>query len=316
MKKIPDSKLINLYDRLIQGESAALARIITYFENELPATVEISRLIQGNLGKAMVIGITGAPGAGKSTLINAYIRELRKRKLSVAVAAVDPSSPVTGGAILGDRIRMSEHASDPDVFIRSLSSRGKSGGLSEYIGNIIDVMDAAGKEVVLVETVGTGQSEVEIAEIADVSVVLCPPGLGDGIQAIKSGILEIGDFLVVNKADLPFAEKTVLELKSALELRKEKAVIPVFSTVATTGEGVSSLVDAVASCFYQISRDRHSHHHKRILKRVADTATRNMKNYILKLSEAAKTSLCEKVQSGELTTDQAADLCFKEYIQK
>ena len=193
-----------------------------------------------------MVGITGAPGAGKSTLISALLRELRARARRVAVLAVDPSSPISGGALLGDRVRMSEAGADEDVFIRSVSSRGHLGGLSRTAGRIIDVFDAAGFNVVIVETVGTGQSEVEISRFADTNVVVCPPGLGDEVQAIKAGILEIADVLVVNKADLPSAARTVRDLKIAPGLRHHVGwKVPVLSTVATEGEGIAALVDAL-----------------------------------------------------------------------
>jgi LAO/AO transport system kinase len=185
-------------EHLLAGDRAALARAITAVENETAEAPLVLKAIRPALGRASVVGFTGAPGAGKSTLVSAYVAELRRRNLGVGVVAVDPSSPITGGALLGDRIRMTAHATDPGVFIRSLASRGHLGGLSRTASRVIDVMDAAGKDVVLVETVGAGQSEVEIADVADVRVVVLAPGLGDEIQAIKAGILEIADILVVN----------------------------------------------------------------------------------------------------------------------
>ena len=197
-------------------------------------------------GRAHVVGITGAPGAGKSTLINVLLGEYAKRGRSVAVVAVDPSSPISGGSILGDRLRMDEHGSREDVFIRSVSARGHLGGLSRHAGRIIDVFDAVGFDVVIVETVGAGQSEVEIRHFADSNIVVCPPGLGDDVQAIKAGIIEIADLLVVNKADLPQAERTVLDLTSAVHLRhRTDWQVQVLRTVATSGEGVVELIDAI-----------------------------------------------------------------------
>ncbi|MCH6588758.1 MAG: methylmalonyl Co-A mutase-associated GTPase MeaB, partial [Proteobacteria bacterium] len=202
--------------RLRSGEPLALARAITAVENETGDAAEILRAIQPHLGGARVHGFTGPPGVGKSTLVDAYITELRKRDLSVGVIAVDPSSPVSGGAILGDRVRMTSHGLDPEVFVRSIAARGHLGGLSATTAFVVDVMDAAGKDVIVIETVGTGQSEVEVAQIADTKVVICAPGAGDDVQAIKAGILEIGDLLVVNKADLPAAEVTAAYLRGML----------------------------------------------------------------------------------------------------
>ncbi len=231
---------------LLAGERASLARAITAVENETPEARAVLRAIRDRLGRALVVGFTGAPGAGKSTLVSAYVAELRQRGLSVGVVAVDPSSPLTGGAILGDRIRMSQHAADPGVFIRSLASRGHLGGLSRTAARVIDVFDASGRDVVVVETVGTGQSEVEIAEIADVRVVVNAPGLGDDIQAIKAGILEIADVLVVNKSDLPFAERSARQL-AAMAAQRDGRPVPVLRTSATRNEGVPDLADAIAA---------------------------------------------------------------------
>ena len=224
----------------------ALARAITLLENDRPGAAELMAELAPRCGRAHVVGVTGAPGAGKSTLINALIGEFTKRGRSVAVVAVDPSSPISGGSILGDRLRMDEHGSRDDVFIRSVSSRGHLGGLSRNTGRVIDVFDAVGYEVVIVETVGAGQSEVEIRHFADSNIVVCPPGLGDEVQAIKAGILEIADLLVVNKADLPQAERTVLDLTTATQLRhRADWKVKVLKTVATSGEGVAALVDAI-----------------------------------------------------------------------
>ena len=224
----------------------ALARAITLLENDRPGAAELMAELAPRCGRAHVVGVTGAPGAGKSTLINALIGEFTKRGRSVAVVAVDPSSPISGGSILGDRLRMDEHGSRDDVFIRSVSSRGHLGGLSRNTGRVIDVFDAVGYEVVIVETVGAGQSEVEIRHFADSNIVVCPPGLGDEVQAIKAGIIEIADLLVVNKADLPQAERTVLDLTTATHLRhRTDWQVKVLRTVATSGEGVAALDDAI-----------------------------------------------------------------------
>ena len=223
------------------GDAAALARCISIMENGAAAADRIHRRICAKVGRAAVIGFTGAPGAGKSTLIDAYIAALRRRGSTVAVAAVDPSSPIFGGAILGDRVRMRRHAEDPGVFIRSVASRGHLGGLSESIHRIVDVMDAAGRDVVIVETVGTGQSEVEVAEIADLCVVVNAPNMGDDVQAMKAGVLEIADVLVVNKADLPLAQRTTDQLTNMLKLRHQRRDVPIVETVAIKDTGVETV---------------------------------------------------------------------------
>ncbi len=236
----------NGLESLLAGEPAALARAISIVDNEHPAAKNILSAIQPHLGKAMVAGFTGPPGAGKSTLVNRFIGEMRARGKRVGVVAVDPSSPVTGGAVLGDRIRMSEHIADTGVFIRSLASRGHLGGLSVSAARVVDLMDAAGCDVVILETVGTGQSEVEVAEIADVRIVVLAPGLGDDVQAIKAGILEIADILVVNKSDLPLAKQTSRQLKGMLALRAPSDwPVAVIETNSLDGMGVADLTEAV-----------------------------------------------------------------------
>ncbi len=224
----------------------ALARAITLLENDRPGADELLAALSAHCGRAHVVGITGAPGAGKSTLINALLGELVRRGRRVAVVAVDPSSPVSGGAVLGDRVRMGEHGHHEEVFIRSVSARGHLGGLSRNTGRIIDLFDAAGFDVVIVETVGAGQSDVDVSRYADTSVVVCPPGLGDEVQAIKAGILEIADILVVSKADQPLAGRTVLDLETARGLRhRTDWEVRVLRTVAPRGEGVPELIDCI-----------------------------------------------------------------------
>ena len=233
---------------VLERNRLALARGISLIENNRSGAAELHSQLLAHCGHAHVIGITGAPGAGKSTLINVLLQELLRRGRRIAVVAVDPSSPISGGAILGDRVRMADHGANDAIFIRSVSSRGHLGGLSRTTGKIIDLFDAAGYDTVIVETVGTGQSEVEISRYADTRIVVCPPGLGDEIQAIKAGILEIADILVVNKGDLPLAQRTQLDLQVMRELRHPAAngwQVPVMRTVATSGEGIAELLDKV-----------------------------------------------------------------------
>lgn len=291
----------SLVERLLRGEPAALARAITAVETESARGRDILRAVQPRLGRARLVGFTGPPGAGKSTLVGAYVGELRKRGKSVGVIAVDPSSPISGGAILGDRLRMTEHAGDPGVFIRSLASRGHLGGLSPAASRIADLMDAAGKDVVILETVGAGQSEVEVAEVADVAVVVCAPGLGDDVQAIKAGILEIADVLVVNKSDLPLADRTRRQLKAMLQLRAARADVAVLSTTATSGEGVAALADAVEAVWAAKGRPPPGTRLKRI---IADAAAREIRAKILASPQLA--ALSSAVERGELDVASAA----------
>lgn len=230
-------------ERIRAGDRRAIARALTEVENDTERSRAILAALAQFLGQARVVGVTGPPGAGKSTLVNALIRELRARGRRIAVLAFDPSSPFTGGAVLGDRVRMGEMQMDEGVFIRSMASRGHLGGLARNASAAIDVLDAAGFDYVLVETVGAGQSEVEIAQVAATRLVVCPPGLGDDVQALKAGILEIADAFVVNKADLPGAARTERELLAMLALRQQQSKPPVFKTVATSGEGVAALAD-------------------------------------------------------------------------
>jgi len=222
--------------------------LISLVEDASPALREVMALLAPISGGAHIVGITGAPGVGKSTSTNALVTALRKRGKRVGVLAVDPSSPFSGGALLGDRIRMQDHALDPEVYIRSMASRGHLGGLSWAAPQALRVLDAAGCDVILVETVGVGQSEVEIAAMADSTLVLLAPGMGDGIQAAKAGILEIGDLYVINKADRDGADQVRRELRSMLGLaeRPEGAWNPqILKTVAMTGEGVDEVVAAL-----------------------------------------------------------------------
>lgn len=232
--------------KLRDGDIATLARALTVVENAHPLAAELLSAVQPHTGNACVVGVTGPPGVGKSTLCNALIREWRTHGQRVGVIAVDPSSPVSGGAVLGDRVRMHEHDQDEGVFIRSLAARRSGGGLAAGTAGAITVLDAAGIDCVLIETVGSGQSQVDIAAIAQTTVVVSAPGLGDEVQALKAGILEIADVLVVNKADLPHAEETARQLRSMLGMREVTAwEPPVILTSAHTAQGVQELADAL-----------------------------------------------------------------------
>jgi LAO/AO transport system kinase len=234
---------------VLAGERSGIARLLSRLERGERDPGALSAELAPHLGRAHVIGITGAPGAGKSTLVHALLGELLARGRRIAVVAVDPSSPITGGAVLGDRVRMGEHGGHENVFIRSVASRGHLGGLAGTTAAMVDVLDAAGFDTVIVETVGAGQSEVEIMQVADTRLVACPPGLGDSVQALKAGILEIADVLVVTKSDLPGGEPTARDLKDMLHLRAPAPAgswrVPVLNASATKGTGVGELVDAL-----------------------------------------------------------------------
>lgn len=290
------------------GNRAALARAITIVENNSPGTGDILQKIGPSLGQAIVIGFTGAPGAGKSTLVGAYIKELRKRNKSVGVIAVDPSSPISGGAVLGDRIRMTDHANDESVFVRSLASRGHLGGMSRSASHVIDVMDAFGKDVIILETVGAGQSEVEVADIAVVKVVVCAPGLGDDVQAIKAGILEIADILVVNKADNPLAERTAKQLE-ARTTGDGSVKIPVIKTIAIEGIGVDALADKIETMAQMSSpAEKNKERPRKLLKTVT---LEYLTTFFDDKSDQRFDDLTEKLIDGKITFEQAARSAVK-----
>ncbi|SDG72972.1 methylmalonyl Co-A mutase-associated GTPase MeaB [Klenkia brasiliensis] len=228
------------------GDPRSVARLISLVEQESKALREVAAALAPHTGRAQVLGITGPPGVGKSTTTTALVRGLRRRDLRVGVLAVDPSSPFSGGALLGDRVRMGDHADDPGVFIRSMASRGHLGGLSWATPQALRVLDGAGCDVVVVETVGVGQSELEVASLADTTLVLVAPGMGDGIQAAKAGILEVADVLVVNKADREGADRTTRELRSMLTMAPPSGWRPpVVRTVASEGTGIDDVLARV-----------------------------------------------------------------------
>ncbi len=239
---------LELFDAACAGDRAALARVLSLLERGDSVAREVGRLAYQRGGHGYTVGITGAPGAGKSTLTSAVIKHLRSMQMEIAVLAIDPSSPFTGGAILGDRVRMQDHATDPGVFIRSMATRGHLGGLSLSTPEAIRMLDAVGREWILVETVGVGQVEVEIAGKADTTVVVLNPGWGDSVQANKAGLMEIADIFVINKADRKGVEETRRDIEQMLELSDlphEAWRPPIIATVGNTGEGVPALWDAI-----------------------------------------------------------------------
>lgn len=296
-----------LVDRLLKGDPRALARTITALENESLGSSAILAAIQPHLGRANIIGVTGPPGSGKSTLIDAMIRELRRRGRTVGVLAVDPSSPISGGAILGDRIRMNGHAGDPGVFVRSLASRGHLGGLFRTAWGVVQAMDAYGPDYIIIETVGAGQSEVEIADVAHTRLVLCAPGAGDDIQAIKAGILEIADILVVNKSDQPMAEQTRRQLEAMLGLRHPRAqATRIMATVATTGQGLPELVDALEASACGTQTSRRLDLKARLRRILADAAADVVRARVLDGKTGTIEVICDRIANGEIAPMEAA----------
>jgi len=238
---------VDAVGRVVSGDVRALARAISVVEEDAAGSGALLSGVFPHTGRAIVIGITGSPGAGKSSLVDRLVASFREQGRRVGVVAVDPSSAYSGGAILGDRVRMQAHATDPGVFIRSMASRGHMGGLSRAASDAVDLMDAAGYDPVIIETVGVGQDEIEIARAADVVTVVLVPGMGDDIQAIKAGILEIADLFVINKADRPGADKVAADLDAMMALAPAATTIrpPIYRTIATSGEGVAALRDGL-----------------------------------------------------------------------
>ena len=240
-----------LLQQLFNGDTRALSRIITRVENRAPDSLELLQRLFPRSGKAKVVGITGSPGSGKSTLVDRLAAAYRKSGHTLAVIAVDPSSPFTGGAILGDRIRMQTPGTDPGVYIRSMATRGHLGGLATATADVVTVLDAAGKDPIIVETVGVGQDEIDIVKLADISIVLLVPGMGDDVQALKAGIMEIGDIFVINKCDHPGVEKMERAVLAMLSLahRPDGWQPPIVKTVASEGQGIDELMENIQRCY-------------------------------------------------------------------
>jgi LAO/AO transport system kinase len=285
----------NWVARIRSGEPRALARAISAIEDHAPESVELLKALFPHSGKARVIGLTGAPGSGKSTLVDQLAREYRKQGRTLGIIAVDPTSPYTGGAILGDRIRMQAHHADSGIYIRSMATRGFLGGLARATADVATVLDASGKDLILVETVGVGQDEVDIVRLADATIVILVPGMGDDVQTIKAGIMEIADIFVINKSDREGAERVEREIRAmqSLATRPDRWSPPIVKTVATEGTGVPELVAAIAE-------------HEEYLRRENLALKKKIGNWRERLVEMLRESLLERVLKEQMSDGQVA----------
>jgi LAO/AO transport system kinase len=301
-----------LAERLLAGERRALARAITQVEDGTASGRQLLSEIYAQTGRARTIGITGGAGSGKSTLTGALAREYRGQGKTVGIVAVDPSSPFSHGAILGDRIRMQDLTSDPEIYVRSMATRGSLGGLSAAAADVVAVIDAAGKDVILVETVGAGQDEVEIASTAQTTILVNNPGTGDDIQAMKAGIVEIADILVVSKGDLPGADVLASQLRALMSYATEHGdyIIPVHKVMALKGQGVSELIDLIdAHGEYLRSSGELERQERKVARHRVLSIARNelLQRVVRSTSESGLDDLIERVARRELDPHSAAD---------
>ena len=283
-----------LIARVREGNPRALARAITMVENRAPESTEVLKALFPFSGNAGLIGLTGAPGAGKSTLVDQIARDYRKRGKTIGIVAIDPTSPFSGGAILGDRIRMSSHYADAGIYIRSMATRGSLGGLSSTTADVATVLDASGRDLVMIETVGVGQDEVDIVRLADITLVILVPGMGDDVQTIKAGIMEIADIFVINKSDREGAERVEREIRAmqSLATRHDDWVPPIVKTIASEGTGIPEVVEAIEK-------------YREYLRGSDVGRKRRQENWRLRLAEMLRDALFQRVVTDYLGNGDA-----------
>jgi LAO/AO transport system kinase len=304
-----------LVDRLLAGNRRALSRLLTLIENDAPEGRRALRLLYPRSGRAHTIGLTGSAGSGKSTLSGAIARETRRRGHTLGIVAIDPTSPFSQGAILGDRIRMQDLTSDPEVFLRSMATRGNMGGLAPSTAGVVTALDAFGKDAVLVETVGAGQDEVEVASMADTTVVVLTPGAGDDVQAMKAGIMEIADVLVVNKSDLPNADLLARQIAAIIDAAPGPRRTPIVKTAGALNEGIDKLLDEIDAhrAYIQSSGVAEQHRRQHARHQVLALARQRMiDRLVAQHTDGRLDALVERVALRELDPHSAADLLIGE----
>ncbi len=301
----------DLVERLLAGNRRALSRLLTVIENDAPEGRRALRLLYPRSGRAHTIGLTGSAGSGKSTLSGAIAREVRRRGRTLGIVAIDPTSPFSQGAILGDRIRMQDLTSDPEVFLRSMATRGNMGGLAPATAGVVTALDAFGKDAVVIETVGAGQDEVDVAVMADTTVVVLTPGAGDDVQAMKAGIMEIADILVVNKCDLPNADLLARQVASIIDASPSPRRTPILKTAGAREEGIGALVDAIEEhrAYIETSQVRERHRREQARHQVLTLARQQLIDRIVAEhgTDGRLDELVERVARRELDPHSAAD---------
>ncbi|WP_232697931.1 methylmalonyl Co-A mutase-associated GTPase MeaB [Brevibacillus daliensis] len=307
--------------RILSGDVRAAARAITWIEDDFPDKAQILREIYPHTGKAILIGFTGSPGAGKSSLVDALLTFLRAESLTVGVVAVDPTSPFTGGALLGDRVRMQHHAPDPGVFIRSMGTRGNLGGLSRHTKEAVRILDAYGCDVVIIETVGVGQTELDIMKAADTTLVVLNPGGGDSVQAFKAGIMEIADLFVINKSDIPGVQKLEIEVEQMLDLVKHDATWrpPIIKTIATEQKGMQELWQEIKRHTNHLRASGEGEERKvyRMRQEVTELVNQQLYNLLLqRLQEEAFASDIEEAVDRQIDPYAVAERMVRQLIKQ